>query len=230
MHMRALFILQDPDTPPGTIGEAAQAAGYTVEVFDARQATYPDPTQFDLIVPLGSAAMVSDTDHQWWIQPQLSFLKMAHHNAVPIFGICFGCQALAAALGGEVYRLDSPEIGWSTVDQLADGAPQSGPWFEWHFDAVRPPAEATVLAANATSVQAWKLGRTYAVQFHPEVTERIVSGWIDSVPAGYGAEFGIDIEAVRARTHEMAATSRQASAELFNDVVNALAVTTWFQK
>ena len=223
MGMRALFILQDADTPPGTIGEAAESAGYTVEIFAARQAVYPDPTAFDLIVPLGSAAMVSDAEHQWWIQPQLAFLKAAHENNIAIFGICFGCQTLSAALGGEVYRLETPEIGWYSAGPSAPPNPiLDGPWFEWHFDAVRPPADATILASNETSVQSWQLGRTIAVQFHPEVTVAIVSGWIDSVPADYGTPFGIDLEAVRDATVAMADASRNASFQLFTNVLASL--------
>ncbi len=217
--MRALFILQDADTPPGTIGEAAAAAGYSVEVFHARQANYPSPIDFDLIVPLGSAAMVSDAEHQWWIQPQLSFLREAHERGVPMFGICFGCQTLSAALGGEVYRLETPEIGWVDVNPAAGEKMRNGPWFEWHFDAVHAPTGAVILAENAVSTQAWRLGRTVAVQFHPEVTEQIVGAWIDSVPTDYGTPYGLDLEAVRRDTKAQAAASRAASHKLFTDIL-----------
>jgi GMP synthase-like glutamine amidotransferase len=33
---------------------------------------------------------------------------------VPVVGICFGGQALAAALGATVSRAPETEIGWST--------------------------------------------------------------------------------------------------------------------
>ena len=35
-----------------------------------------------------------------------------------MLGICFGAQALCAALGGRVEAMERKEIGWTLVDSL----------------------------------------------------------------------------------------------------------------
>ena len=52
-----------------------------------------------------------------------------------------------------------------------------GPWLAWHNDEVVAPPGASVLAANASGVQAYRVGPHVGVQFHPEVTPEIVAGW-----------------------------------------------------
>ncbi len=55
-----------------------------------------------------------------------------------------------------------------------------GPWLEFHHDRCRPPARATVLARNDLGVQAYRLGRHLAVQFHPEVDGAQFRLWLDA--------------------------------------------------
>ena len=53
------------------------------------------------MVALGSDRSVHASPDPW-IAAQLAFLRAAHDAGVPVLGICFGAQALAAALGGRV--------------------------------------------------------------------------------------------------------------------------------
>ena len=220
--VRALVIQQDDDTPVGTIGDAADASGFTLEVVRARDGLFPGLSGIDLVIPLGSASMVGDLEHQEWIQPQLAFLRAAQAAGVPQFGICFGCQALAAALGGHVYRLPALEVGWQLVDQTGPMAIDAGPWFEWHWDAVQPPPSAELLAANSVCVQAWRLGRTLAVQFHPEVTPSIVDAWVSSVAADHFDGQRTSSAEILAATDANAAGSAGRSHELFSTFLATL--------
>ena len=54
----------------------------------------------------------------------------------------------------------------------------AGPWLQWHHDTFTPPAGATVLADSPAGPQAYTIGRSLGVQFHPEVTPEIVADWI----------------------------------------------------
>jgi GMP synthase-like glutamine amidotransferase len=118
-----------------------------------------------------------------WIAREVAFLRAAHDAGVPVLGICFGAQALAAALGGAVARAPGREIGWVHVD---GPPPFGGRWFSWHEDAFKAPPGATVLGANRQGTQAFTLGHSVGVQFHPEVDEAIVADWLrtgrDAVP------------------------------------------------
>jgi len=97
---------------------------------------------------------------------------------VPIFGICYGFQAMTQAMGGEVAHTGGSEFGRTALTVLAPGALLNGlpsaqeVWMS-HGDAVTaPPPGFTVLAATAGApVAAFEaLDRRLAgVQFHPEV-------------------------------------------------------------
>jgi hypothetical protein len=108
-------------------------------------------------------------------------------------GICFGAQAIAAAHGGRVVRAERPQVGWHALDGGASGLP-SGPWMQWHYDRIEPPAHATVLAADESCVQAYTVGCALGVQFHPEVTRDHLAGWIEGGGASELRQLGIDCE------------------------------------
>ena len=67
------------------------------------EVSFPDPAAFDVIVPLGAIWSAYDHDRIGsWLAPELDMLRTAHERGIPVLGICFGGQALAAALGGKV--------------------------------------------------------------------------------------------------------------------------------
>ena len=148
---------------------------------------------YDRVVTLGSEHAADDDSVPWQAVEQAT-LRAAVEADVPVLGICFGGQSLARALGGGVRRAARPEIAsWVSVG-ARDGAMDDGPWFEWHRDEILPPEDATVLARNASGVQAFRLGPHVGLQFHPEVDEAIVDAWIAlaredaSVPPGVREE------------------------------------------
>ena len=97
---------------------------------------------------------------------------------VPVLGICYGFQVMAAALGGHVAKTGLSEFGGTptTVCQsgllLADAPAELNSWMS-HGDAVHEaPAGFAVLATTAGSpVAAFEdpNRRLFGVQWHPEV-------------------------------------------------------------
>src|SRR5699024_9169960 len=97
---------------------------------------------------------------------------------VPVLGICYGFQAMARALGGEVARTGRSEFGRTRAEVttagtvLADCGDRLDVWMS-HGDAVtRAPEGFTALAGSAGApVAAFEdTGRRLAgVQWHPEV-------------------------------------------------------------
>ena len=97
---------------------------------------------------------------------------------VPVFGMCYGFQAMALNLGGEVRRTGRSEYGRTPVEvtsggTLLSGVPRQHKVWMSHGDAVvAAPAGFDVLASTAdTPVAAFEdLDRRLAgVQWHPEV-------------------------------------------------------------
>jgi len=80
---------------------------------------------------------------------------------------------------------------------------------------IDPPPGAAVLARDATGVQAWAAGRHLCVQFHPEVTPRIVEDWTGA----YGralADAGVDAAVLRDEGAARAPAASAAARELFD--------------
>jgi len=197
---RALIIQHGHNGPAGLVADRLEHHGYQLHtwlVSAAGNGKSPAATDFELVVPLGSAQSVYDVAAVGsWIDRELDVLRAAHDNSIPVFGICFGAQALCVALGGVVERSPQYEAGWVEVDTDDESVVPSGPWFTWHGDRCVLPAGATELARNEVSVQAFRHGNSAAVQFHPEVTPDIVRDWIAELDAAWFAHKGIDSDAM----------------------------------
>jgi GMP synthase (glutamine-hydrolysing) len=177
---RLAFMQHGPLELPGVLGTLAEGLGFEVQCFraDRVEDALPHPGVFAGIVVLGSVESVNDSQLAW-IALERAFVVSAVEHHVPIFGVCFGGQLLAQALGGRVVRSSEPEVGWSTIQSDDPSMVAPGPWLLWHEDAIEPPPGAVVVARTPVAVQAYVMGRHTGVQFHPEVTPDLVRTWID---------------------------------------------------
>jgi GMP synthase-like glutamine amidotransferase len=211
--LSTLVLQHQDDCPPGAFGDWADARGVTLEVARPDRGELPDAAGFDAVVVLGSDRSVNDDAP--WIADELRWLRDAV-GAVPVLGICFGAQALAVALGGNVAR-ERPEIDWLTLDVDPALGCSAGPWLCWHNDFITPPEDAAVLARSDRAVHAFRSGPHLAVQFHPEVDAAIVEDWMRADELGRDlARAGVDHEALRAASAEHAPRAAAAAHELFD--------------
>ena len=98
---------------------------------------------------------------------------------IPTFGICYGFQAMAQALGGTVEQTGSSEYGRSDLTLSApgstifDGQPVSQEVWMSHGDAVTaaPPGFDVTASTPGAPVSAFEdtTRRLFGVQYHPEV-------------------------------------------------------------
>ncbi|BBN82653.1 GMP synthase [glutamine-hydrolyzing] [Pseudoalteromonas sp. A25] len=105
---------------------------------------------------------------------------------VPVLGICYGMQTMAAQLGGSVHSSDKKEFGYARVekvgncklfdqiqDHIEDGADFLDVWMS-HGDKVAQIPDTFVTTAKTSTcphaAMSWEEKRFYGVQFHPEVT------------------------------------------------------------
>lgn len=188
--MQVLVFENFPSAPAGLFGAwLQQAQGASLRV--VTPATQPDdPGDADLIVTLGSPAGAYE-DHPW-INHQRDLLRRAIAADLPVIGICFGAQLIASAIGGRAAPFGRRFAGWMEVAEAADPV-YRGPWVRWHGDHLEVPPEATVLARDQGTVQAFQYRRAVGVQFHPEADADIVRYWGSKTP-DWLAENAIDAE------------------------------------
>lgn len=179
MTERLLVIEHGGYAPAGLLGDwaADRALAVHTVALHAGEPLPADITGYTAAVSLGSGHAAYD-DTVPWLAAELSFLDRLLTAEVPVFGICFGAQALARVLGARVYRLSAPEIGWARVTARCPALPD-GPWLSWHYDGFDLPAGAAELGANKVSLQAFSLGPHTGVQFHPEATQPIARSWME---------------------------------------------------
>lgn len=122
----------------------------------------------------------------------------------PLLGICFGGQMLSQALGGEVTRQPAPHIAWETPETEIDEL--RAPWALLHNDAFTVPPGGELLAEADHAPIAFRHGRAWGVQFHPEVDAEILAQIFDDV--GTSREVSAPhVEALRMRADDQRAES-----------------------
>ncbi len=103
--------------------------------------------------------------------------KSIYHLGIPVLGICYGMQLMAADLGGAVESSQSREYGRTslnvvTADELLSGLPEEQECWMSHGDYIKAPPEGfRITAKTALPVAAMSDPdrKFYGVQFHPEV-------------------------------------------------------------
>jgi GMP synthase-like glutamine amidotransferase len=176
--MKPVLIRQHVEyAPPGLLAAWLEARGLAYEVDRSwLGAPLPDPGGYAFVASLGHSRGPGDTDDPA-VAGELELLERAVARGVPVLGLCYGAEVLAAVLGGRVERAGVPELGWREIETDDPELVPAGPWLEWHFERFTTPPGATELARTADATQAFRLGPHLAVQFHPESTVEIVEGW-----------------------------------------------------
>jgi GMP synthase-like glutamine amidotransferase len=221
-HLRALVVEHERATPGGLVYDWLEQRGaeldiLRIDVEDRR----PDPREYDLIASLGSEFPAYD-DSLPWLGREMELMRAATEHDVPVLGICFGGQLLARVLGGRVWRSEQSEIGWLPVRTKDPELVPEGPWFQWHFDVFEPPPGAEELADSPVASQAYAIGRSLGVQFHPEVTPEIMDAWVRVYRHELDAD-GVDPDALLRETHERAAETRASALRLFDRFLERIA-------
>ena len=169
--------------------------------------TLPSTEGFAGVIVTGSGAMV--TERREWSEATAAWLATAARAGFPVFGICYGHQLLAHALGGEVGNNPAGrEMGTVDIELLPAAADDTlfgplPPTFAVQLtheqSVLRIPEGAIALARSAGDpCQAFRWGdNAWGVQFHPEFSTTHMRGYIQARKVALQRE-GLDAAAMLA--------------------------------
>jgi GMP synthase (glutamine-hydrolysing) len=168
----------------GTLKPLLESDGYLIEEINAQMDIIPKRSnEFAAIIILGGPMAVYDG--VGYLEEEQELITDAFVHKVPLLGICLGSQLIAQSIGGRVYKGPKKEIGWSNVTVTPDGQrdlfkdikDDTLRVFQWHGDTYDLPVTSTIMASSKLYPQAFRIGNLFGIQFHLEVTEKMIRSW-----------------------------------------------------
>lgn len=160
---------------------------WTTQVFAVKDGEFPtDLTAFDGAMITGSPASVHDKAP--WIADLLALIRQMTAARLPLFGACFGHQAIALALGGQVGPNPGGWVFGRTETHVTDPAPwmdplpQSTGLYAAHVEQVTAmPTDARALTTSPECpVGGFAIGaHVYTTQYHPEMSPAFIAALIE---------------------------------------------------
>ena len=181
IHSNRLLILDFGSQYTQLIARRVREAGVYSELHacDMNEQAIRDFNPQGIILSGGPESVIGDDT---LVAPQVVF-----ELGVPVLGICYGMQTMAAQLGGEVENSDHREFGYAQVRarnhskflaDIEDHVNEEGHglldvWMSHGDKVTKVPAGFDVIASSdgaPIAAMADEARAFYAVQFHPEVT------------------------------------------------------------
>ncbi len=208
-----LLQIRDPDDPMqvheiesfARVLNISQSQINTISLLDGLIKT-DDLTSVDMIL-LGGSGKYSAAGEGIWLESALESLRMVYESGLPTFASCWGCQALARAMGGEVINdPENAEVGTYDLFLTDEGmenkvfAPLGKNFIAQvgHEDRVSVlPSGTTLLASsNLVEVQAYCFNDRpiYCTQFHPELQKTDLIQRVEQYPEYVEELMGISKE------------------------------------
>ncbi|MET3566864.1 GMP synthase (glutamine-hydrolyzing) [Leifsonia sp. 563] len=231
MTRTAVILQHDPSIHLGNIGPVLTEHGYDLRIVDVttEDVSAIDPAEADLVVVLGGEMGAYQTDEFPFLEQEKELLRERIAAERPVLGVCLGAQLMAGALGEQVYKGETTQIGYRRVEPTTAGTDSpirhfdGVPVVEWHGDTFELPEQATLLASSSDySNEAFAIGGfALAVQFHPEVTDEMHEAWVAD---GYNEldELAIDPDALRRDREMYSARMQEASRAAFSEWLERL--------
>jgi GMP synthase (glutamine-hydrolysing) len=214
----AIVLQHRDDAPGGLLLDVLAQAGFrsrTVRV--DRGEPLPDPASFTLAVTLGYDR-AGDEQAPDWLGAEVDWLRAADRAGTAVLGVGSGAQALAIALGGGVERARHARHAWVWISSSDPEWISPGPWLAWQEDVIRLPPTARLLAHDPLGPQAYSVNGHLGVQFHPEVTPKILCDWVTT-----GRTASLDSQGILEVTSREYATASTGAHRLLSTYIHSRA-------
>lgn len=166
---------------------ANQRPDWDYVAFSVKDGDFPQELEvFDGFVITGSPASVHDEDA--WVDQLSDLIRTLHAQKVPLFGACFGHQAIAKALGGKV---EMNPGGW-VFGSTPMGISTPAPWVEAqrfrlygaHIEQVTqmPEGATNIMTSEGCPIGGFRIDdHVFTTQNHPEMTPDFIAALIDAL-------------------------------------------------
>jgi GMP synthase (glutamine-hydrolysing) len=215
--MRAVVIQHEEGEGLGLFGPALEAEGFGL-VKRYRQVRREDLAA-ELLVVLGGPMGALETAQHPFLRDELALLSERLASDQPVLGVGLGAQLVASAAGAEVFEgkngfeVGAAPVRWTQAglsDEVIAGVARKTVVAHRHQDTFGPVPGAVLLASTDRYVQqAFRLGTSYAFQFHLELTAPELDTWLTRMAAELTGR-GKDVAELRAGLGKL----RGAEAEL----------------
>jgi GMP synthase (glutamine-hydrolysing) len=191
--VHVLAVIHGATVRSGIFGEVSAERDHQLEEWSLAWGS-PPPRPIDdygAVFVFGGSMHADQDEHHPWLREENLFLQRLLDLRLPVLGVCLGAQLIAKATHTWVGPASEPEIGWHPVelldaardDPLLGSLPERFDAFQWHFYTYGLPGGAVELATSPVCTQAFRLGdAAWGIQFHAEVTESQILGWIEEAP------------------------------------------------
>jgi GMP synthase (glutamine-hydrolysing) len=224
-----LIVTHMPDRHAGLVTDALRAAGCdTIACNPEDGGRLPSLGEISGIVSLGGRQSAIDADADPFLAAEVTLMRDALRDEVPVLGMCLGAQLLGVAAGATVVNTGRMYAGWpdlivapETADDPVFGRlPSRLPVLKWHEDVVSElPADGRVLGrSEGPGAALFRVGSSgWGSQPHLELTaEMLVDSWLeDPDGAAEVVAAGHDLDEFRARSRELLVGQVSAARPMF---------------
>ena len=223
----AVVLQHTPTEGPERVATLLTARGiaYETHAIHAGASVPEDVGSDQMLIVMGGPMGVGDAGNARFpfLAAEIALLRRLLAREAPVLGICLGSQLLAAAAGAPVYPnmrsgpdgqpIAVREVGWAPIDlhnvdePVLAGLPAQPLVVHWHGDTYDLPPGAVHLASTPRCRhQAYRIGRAFGLQFHPELERETIATWVredaDYVHGALGPEGGARILADTERLYD----------------------------
>ncbi|QFT55661.1 type 1 glutamine amidotransferase [Microbulbifer sp. THAF38] len=176
MQHPILIIQHEDNEGPGYIADWVSQHQIPTTIINPQKSVLPE-NGFSGVILLGGMMNVKDHKLLPWLADEIQWVKSAIQQQIPFLGICLGAQILAHALGAGVKPMKQEEIGWHSIDWIAEKPSAIEKVFQAHSYYFEIPKGAKRLASSKLCPNQAFLYRDniLGLQFHLEWSQQKVA-------------------------------------------------------